>query len=95
MVCCLVVHDPANDIPGCPSGFPAGEAGQRLEHAIAFARKAHIIIDAMTGIGGTGALHGIPAALASVLGPDPVMSPTTPRLYLASSTSGMRSAFCA
>lgn len=60
--------DPANDIPGCPSGFPAGEAGQRLEHTIAFARKAHIIIDAMTGIGGTGALHGIPAALASVLG---------------------------
>lgn len=60
--------DPSNDIPGCPSGFPAGEAGQRLEHAIAFAGKAHILIDAMTGIGGTGALHGIPAAIASVLG---------------------------
>ena len=62
--------DPAADIPGCASGFSAGEAGERLQTAIAVARKSHLIIDAMTGIGIQGSLRGIPAALASALGLD-------------------------
>lgn len=47
----VLVLDPAADIPGCASGFSAGEAGERLQTAIAVARKSHLIIDAMTGIG--------------------------------------------
>lgn len=62
--------DPASRIPGCPSGFSAGEAGKRLESAIAFAKKSDIIIDAMTGIGLKGALRGIPATMARALGAD-------------------------
>lgn len=64
----VLVLDPAADIPGCASGFSAGEAGERLQTAIAVARKSHLIIDAMTGIGIQGSLRGIPAALASALG---------------------------
>ena len=45
----VLVLDPAADIPGCASGFSAGEAGERLQTAIAVARKSHLIIDAMTG----------------------------------------------
>lgn len=59
---------PLNTIPGCPSGFSSGEAGQRLQQALTFITHAHIIIDAMTGIGNSGALHGIPAAIASAIG---------------------------
>lgn len=66
----MLVLDPAADIPGCASGFSAGEAGERLQTAIAVARKSHLIIDAMTGIGIQGSLRGIPAALASALGLD-------------------------
>ena len=66
----VLVLDPAADIPGCASGFSAGEAGERLQTAIAVARKSHLIIDAMTGIGIQGSLRGIPAALASALGLD-------------------------
>lgn len=66
----VLVLDPAADIPGCASGFSSGEAGERLQTAIAVARKSHLIIDAMTGIGIQGSLRGIPAALASALGLD-------------------------
>ena len=66
----VLVLDPAADIPGCASGFSAGEAGERLQTAIAVARKSHLIIDAMTGIGIQGSLRGIPTALASALGLD-------------------------
>ncbi|WP_231129353.1 bifunctional ADP-dependent NAD(P)H-hydrate dehydratase/NAD(P)H-hydrate epimerase [Bifidobacterium choloepi] len=62
--------DPSSDIPGCPTGFTAGEAGRRLEAAVNYARESHVVLDAMTGIGVTGALRGIPAALASSLGLD-------------------------
>ncbi|MEE1296218.1 MAG: bifunctional ADP-dependent NAD(P)H-hydrate dehydratase/NAD(P)H-hydrate epimerase [Bifidobacterium sp.] len=62
--------DPHSQIPGSPTGFSSGEAGQRLERAIEHARRSHILIDAMTGIGVNGALHGIPAALADALGAD-------------------------
>ena len=55
----VLVLDPAADIPGCASGFSAGEAGERLQTAIAVARKSHLIIDAMTGIGIQGSLRGI------------------------------------
>ena len=38
----VLVLDPAADIPGCASGFSAGEAGERLQTAIAVARKSHL-----------------------------------------------------
>lgn len=60
--------DPNASIPGAPVGFSSGEAGARLEQAVRFTSRAHIIIDAMTGIGVNGALHGIPAAIAEVVG---------------------------
>lgn len=60
--------DPQSHIPGCPTGFSSGEAGQRLAAAIRFAKRSQIIIDAMAGIGVHGALRGIPAALAEALG---------------------------
>ncbi|KFI87047.1 MULTISPECIES: bifunctional ADP-dependent NAD(P)H-hydrate dehydratase/NAD(P)H-hydrate epimerase [Bifidobacterium] len=66
----ILVLDPAADIPGCASGFSAGEAGERLQTAISVASRAHLVIDAMTGIGVHGALRGIPAALAEALGRD-------------------------
>lgn len=66
----LFCLDPAARIPGVAAGFSAGEAGKRLEAAIGFARESHLLIDAMAGIGVDGALHGIPAALASSLGLD-------------------------
>lgn len=66
----VLVLDPAAEIPGCSSGFSAGEAGERLQTAVSVAQQSHLIIDAMTGIGIEGALRGIPAALASALGLD-------------------------
>lgn len=60
--------DPNARIPGAPSGMSSGEAGQRLEQAVHFVSRAHIIIDAMTGIGVEGALRGIPAAIAAAVG---------------------------
>lgn len=66
----ILVLDPAADIPGCASGFSAGEAGERLQTAISVASRAHLVIDAMIGIGVHGALRGIPAALAEALGRD-------------------------
>ncbi|TPF80603.1 bifunctional ADP-dependent NAD(P)H-hydrate dehydratase/NAD(P)H-hydrate epimerase [Bifidobacterium sp. UTCIF-24] len=75
----ILVLDPAADIPGCASGFSAGEAGERLQTAISVASRAHLVIDAMTGIGVHGALRGIPAALAEALGRDGAM-PDEPAL---------------
>lgn len=66
----VLVLDQASTIPGCASGFGAGEAGERLHTAIGLAQDADVLIDAMTGIGVSGALRGIPAALAKALGRD-------------------------
>ncbi|KFJ01169.1 bifunctional ADP-dependent NAD(P)H-hydrate dehydratase/NAD(P)H-hydrate epimerase [Bifidobacterium stellenboschense] len=64
----ILVLDPEAEIPGCASGFTPGEAGERLETAVRVARRSHLVIDAMTGIGLNGPLRGIPAALAASLG---------------------------
>ncbi|MBT1164442.1 bifunctional ADP-dependent NAD(P)H-hydrate dehydratase/NAD(P)H-hydrate epimerase [Bifidobacterium felsineum] len=66
----VLVLDPTAEIPGCASGFSAGEAGERLQAAVSLINKSHLVIDAMTGIGIQGALHGIPAALATAVGLD-------------------------
>lgn len=66
----VLVLDPAAEIPGCASGFSAGEAGERLQAAVSLIAKSHLVIDAMTGIGIQGALRGIPAALAAAVGLD-------------------------
>lgn len=63
----VLVLDPEAEIPGCVSGFSAGEAGERLRVAVELANHADLIVDAMTGIGASGALHGIAATLASAL----------------------------
>lgn len=67
----VLVLDPACDIPGCPAGFSAGEAGKRLGAAVELARSADLLIDAMTGIGLDGALRGLPGTVASLLGSSP------------------------
>lgn len=64
----VLVLDQNSNIPGCASDFSAGEAGKRLQTAIGLAAGADVLVDAMTGIGVTGALRGIPAALADALG---------------------------
>ena len=51
----VLILDPASEIPGCAAGFSAGEAGERLRAAVELAQHAHVIIDAMTGIGLSGA----------------------------------------
>ena len=66
----ILALDPAAEIPGCTMGFSAGEAGERLQAAVEYAQGSHVIIDAMTGIGVSGALHGIAGAIASSLGFD-------------------------
>ena len=66
----VLLLDPASEIPGCAAGFSAGEAGERLRAAVELAQHAHVIIDAMTGIGPSGALHGIAGTVASSLGVD-------------------------
>lgn len=50
----VLILDPASEIPGCAAGFSAGEAGERLRAAVELAQHAHVIIDAMTGIGSSG-----------------------------------------
>ena len=75
----VLVLDPAADIPGCTSGFSAGEAGERLQAAVECARGAHVVLDAMTGIGVAGALRGVAGTLASSLGMDGVL-PDKPAL---------------
>ena len=64
----VLVLDPNADIPGCATGFSAGEAGERLQAAVEYAKGSHVVLDAMTGIGVSGALRGIPGTLASSLG---------------------------
>ena len=64
----VLVLDPNADIPGCATGFSAGEAGERLQAAVEYARGSHVVLDAMTGIGVDGALRGIPSTLAASLG---------------------------
>ena len=71
----VLVLDPAADISGCTSGFSAGEAGERLQAAVECARGAHVVLDAMTGIGVVGALRGV----AGTLGMDGVL-PDKPAL---------------
>ena len=66
----VLALDPAAEIPGCATGFSAGEAGERLQTAVEYAQGSHVIIDAMTGIGVSGALRGIAGAIASSLGFD-------------------------
>ena len=75
----VLVLDPAADIPGCTSGFSAGEAGKRLQAAVECARGSHVVLDAMTGIGVAGALRGVAGTLASSLGMDGVL-PDKPAL---------------
>lgn len=74
----VLVLDPAADIPGCTSGFSAGEAGERLQAAVECARGAHVVLDAMTGIGVAGALRGVAGTLASSLGMDGVLPDNDP-----------------
>ena len=64
----VLVLDPAADIPGCTTGFSAGEAGERLQAAVEYAQGSHVILDAMTGIGVTGALRGVAGTIAASLG---------------------------
>lgn len=66
----VLALDPAAEIPGCTTGFSAGEAGERLQAAVEYAQGSHVIIDAMTGIGISGALRGVAGAIASSLGFD-------------------------
>ena len=66
----ILALDPAAEIPGCTTGFSAGEAGERLQAAVKYAQGSHVIIDAMTSIGASGALRGIAGAIASSLGFD-------------------------
>ena len=75
----VLVLDPAAEIPGCAAGFSAGEAGERLQAAVEYARDSHVIIDAMTGIGAAGALRGIAGTIASSLGMNG-MPPSRPAL---------------
>lgn len=74
----VLVLDPAADIPGCTSGFSAGEAGERLQAAVECARGSHVVLDAMTGIGVAGALRGVAGTLASSLGMDGVLPDNDP-----------------
>lgn len=74
----VLVLDPAADISGCTSGFSAGEAGERLQAAVECARGAHVVLDAMTGIGVVGALRGVAGTLASSLGMDGVLPDNDP-----------------
>ena len=59
----ILALDPAAEIPGCTTGFSAGEAGERLQAAVEYAQGSHVIIDAMTGIGVSGALRAIASSL--------------------------------
>ena len=63
----VLVLDPEAEIPGCVTGFSAGEAGERLRVAVDLVNQADLVMDAMTGIGVSGALHGIAATLTSAL----------------------------
>ncbi|MBW3094127.1 bifunctional ADP-dependent NAD(P)H-hydrate dehydratase/NAD(P)H-hydrate epimerase [Bifidobacterium sp. 64T4] len=64
----VLVLDPNAEIPGCATGFSAGEAGERLQAAVEYAQGSHVVLDAMTGIGVSGALRSIPGTIAASLG---------------------------
>ncbi|BDR53074.1 carbohydrate kinase [Bombiscardovia nodaiensis] len=53
---------PSSDAPSSPQ-----EVAERIDEAVELAQAADLVIDAMTGIGLTGALRGIPETLASQL----------------------------
>ena len=76
----MLVLDPQSDIPGCASGFSAGEAGERLHTAITLASQADLLLDAMTGIGVHGVLRGIPSTLAKSLGLEGEL-PSSPAIH--------------
>ncbi len=96
----VLVLDPYAQIPGYSSGFSAGEAGERLQSAIEYVRHATVVLDAMTGIGVTGSLHGIAQAMATALGrsgmpdsglaiPDDQIVPHTPITIAVDMPSGI------
>lgn len=68
--CATIALDPRADIPGVDAPTDDEEAAERFDDAIAACQEAHIILDAMTGIGLKGALRGIPARIAAELGED-------------------------
>jgi ADP-dependent NAD(P)H-hydrate dehydratase / NAD(P)H-hydrate epimerase len=60
----LLLLDPEATTATKPAGFSAGEAGERLRKAVDIAIECDVVIDAMTGIGATGALRGPAATMA-------------------------------
>ncbi|WP_439098305.1 bifunctional ADP-dependent NAD(P)H-hydrate dehydratase/NAD(P)H-hydrate epimerase [Bifidobacterium catulorum] len=72
----LIVLDPDAEIPGADGPRDAREAVDLFEEALSAAEGAHLVIDAMTGIGLHGALRGIPAHIAAELGEDGALPST-------------------
>ncbi|MBW3087331.1 bifunctional ADP-dependent NAD(P)H-hydrate dehydratase/NAD(P)H-hydrate epimerase [Bifidobacterium sp. 82T24] len=66
----LIVLDPGAEIPGADGPQDAQEEADLFEEAINAVESAHLVIDAMTGIGLHGALRGIPAHIAAEVGED-------------------------
>lgn len=66
----ILVLDPESEIPGCAAGFDGDEANERFQTAVDLAHDSTLILDAMTGIGLHGSLHGIAGRLAAGLGLD-------------------------
>lgn len=60
----LLILDPGATMTPELRGFGAGEAGERLRAAIKIVAKSDVLLDAMTGIGVTGALRGLAATMA-------------------------------
>ena len=68
--CAMIVLDPRASVPEADAPADQDEADARFDDAIAACQEAHLVIDAMTGIGLKGALRGIPARIAAELGED-------------------------
>ena len=64
----VIVLDPRAQIDGHASPSNEAEADGLFEDALDLVEDAHLVIDAMTGIGLSGALRGIPAQLAAEIG---------------------------
>ncbi|RBP99310.1 bifunctional ADP-dependent NAD(P)H-hydrate dehydratase/NAD(P)H-hydrate epimerase [Bifidobacterium xylocopae] len=64
----ITALDPQADIPDVDVPSSPGEDDEHLGQAVELAKSADLVIDAMTGIGLNGALHGLPEALAEGLG---------------------------
>ncbi|BDR54716.1 bifunctional NAD(P)H-hydrate repair enzyme [Bombiscardovia apis] len=62
------VLSPQANIPFAPSADDTSQANERLQESIKLVRHCDIIIDAMTGIGANGPLHGIAQTLAATVG---------------------------